>query len=77
MKLSETKIGDTAVVVGLEESGPNTLRLMEMGIVPGVQISVIKSAPLGDPLEIRVRGYNLAIRKKDADSILISETGAE
>ena len=42
---------------------------MEMGIVPGVLVRVVKSAPFGDPLEIRVRGYNLAMRKSEADSI--------
>ena len=45
---------------------------MEMGVVPGVSVRVVKSAPFGDPLEIRVRGYNLAMRKSEADSIEVS-----
>lgn len=45
---------------------------MEMGVVPGVSVRVVKSAPFGDPLEIRVRGYNLAMRKSEADAIEVS-----
>lgn len=46
---------------------------MEMGVVPGVSVRVIKSAPFGDPLEIRVRGYHLAMRRNEADAIEVSE----
>ncbi len=46
---------------------------MEMGVVPGVSLRVIKSAPFGDPLEVRVRGYHLAMRKNEADTIEVRE----
>lgn len=50
-----------------------TKRLMEMGVVPGVSLRMIKSAPFGDPLEVRVRGYHLAMRRSEADAIEISD----
>lgn len=57
-----------------EVQGDETIarRLMEMGVVPGVLIKVIKTAPFGCPLEIRVRGYNLALRRAEAESILLN-----
>jgi ferrous iron transport protein A len=45
---------------------------MEMGVIPGVQIRIIKAAPFGDPIEVRVKGYNLAMRKNEADSVEVS-----
>lgn len=71
MLLSQIMPGQSAIVLELDEKESNSLRLMEMGIVPGVAVTVIKSAPLGDPLEIRLRGYNLAIRKGDAEKIVV------
>ncbi len=47
---------------------------MEMGVVPGVLVRVVKSAPFGDPLEIRVRGYHLAMRKNEADAIEVTDS---
>jgi ferrous iron transport protein A len=46
---------------------------MEMGVVPGVSVKVIKTAPFGDPIQIRVRGYSLAMRKTEAETIVVSE----
>jgi ferrous iron transport protein A len=46
---------------------------MEMGVVPGVSVKMVKAAPFGDPIEIRLRGYSLAIRKSEADAIEVSE----
>ena len=63
------KIGGTAKVVKLHGEGPVRRRIMDMGITKGVEIYVRKAAPLGDPLEIKVRGYELSIRKSDADLI--------
>jgi Fe2+ transport system protein FeoA len=73
MTLTNLPIGKTATVVAINGNNAITRRLMEMGIVPGVSVRVIKSAPFGDPLEIRVRGYNLAMRKSEADSIEVNE----
>ena len=69
--LRETKPGETVTVTKLEGVGAVKRRIMDMGITKGVQIFVRKVAPLGDPVEIRVRGYELSLRKGDASSILV------
>jgi ferrous iron transport protein A len=67
--LRDVKIGKTAKVVKLHGEGALRRRIMDMGITKGVEIFVRKVAPLGDPLEISVRGYELSIRKGDAEMI--------
>ena len=67
--LREVKIGETVKVVKLHGEGPVKRRIMDMGITKGVQIYVRKVAPLGDPVEVTVRGYELSLRKADADLI--------
>ncbi len=67
--LRDVKIGGTAKVVKLHGEGALKRRIMDMGITKGVEIYVRKVAPLGDPLEICVRGYELSIRKGDAEMI--------
>lgn len=69
--LADLKIGIDAKVLSINGNSPVTRRLMEMGVVPGVSVRVIKSAPFGDPIEIRVRNYNLALRRSEAESIEI------
>lgn len=69
LTLAELAVGKEAKVVKLFESGIISKRLMEMGIIPGVSVKVIKSAPFGCPLEIRVRGYHLAVRVSEAKEI--------
>ncbi len=69
MKLTNLPVGQSAKVLSISGNSPITRRLMEMGVVPGVSVRLIKSAPFGDPLEIRVRGYNLAMRKSEAQTI--------
>jgi Fe2+ transport system protein FeoA len=64
----------TAKVIAVNGNNAITKRLMEMGVVPGVSVRVIKSAPFDDPLEIRVRGYHLAMRKNEADAIEVRES---
>jgi len=71
MTLKELPAGESARVIGVRGNSPISKRLMEMGVVPGVAIRVVKSAPFGDPMEIRVLGYNLAIRRNEAASIEI------
>lgn len=72
MTLTNLPIGRDARVTAVNGTGPITRRLMEMGVVPGVAVQVVKTAPFGDPIEIRVRGYSLAMRKNEADSIEVS-----
>ena len=67
--LKDVKVGETATVARLHGEGPVKRRIMDMGITKGVQIYVRKVAPLGDPVEVTVRGYELSIRKSDADLI--------
>lgn len=69
--LAELKIGSEAKVSAIRGDNSVTRRLMEMGVVPGVSVRIIKTAPFGDPIEIRVRHYNLALRRSEAQSIEI------
>ena len=67
--LKDVKIGDTVKVVKLHGEGPVKRRIMDMGITKNVSIFVRKDAALGDPIEIKVRGYELSLRKADAQMI--------
>ena len=69
--LKEIPCGETARVKKLTGEGPVKRRIMEMGITKGVDVFVRKVAPLGDPVEITVRGYELSVRKADAEMILV------
>ncbi len=71
--LSDIEVGSTATVVRVHGDTPVSKRLMEMGVVPGVVVRVVKTAPFGDPIQIRVRGYSLAIRRNEAQAIEVSE----
>ena len=71
--LRDVNIGETATVVRLAGAGALKRRIMDMGITKGVEIYVRKAAPLGDPLEITVRGYELSVRKSDAENIEVAE----
>ena len=67
--LKEAKIGDSVKVVKLHGEGAVKRRIMDMGITKGVEVAVRKVAPLGDPIEVTVRGYELSLRKADAEMI--------
>lgn len=71
--LREAKVGDTVRVVKLHGEGAVKRRIMDMGLTKGVDVQVRKVAPLGDPVEVTVRGYELSIRKADAEMIEIEE----
>ncbi len=70
--LREAKVGETAKVVKLHGEGAIKKRIMDMGITKGVDVYIRKVAPLGDPVEVTVRGYELSIRKADAEIIEIA-----
>ncbi len=72
MTLTHLPVGRDARVTAVNGTGSIIRRLMEMGLIPGVAVKVVKTAPFGDPIEIRVRGYSLAMRKKEADAIEVS-----
>ncbi len=67
--LRQSKVGETAVVVKLHGEGAVKRRIMDMGITRGVEVFIRKVAPLGDPIEVNVRGYELSLRRGDADMI--------
>ena len=69
--LRDTKPGETVKVVKLNGSGAVKRRIMDMGITKGVEVFVRKVAPLGDPIEVTVRGYELSLRKADAEMIVV------
>lgn len=67
--LKDTKVGETVKVVKLTGEGAVKRRIMDMGITKGVEVHIRKVAPLGDPVEVNVRGYELSLRKADAEMI--------
>ncbi len=69
MTLKEIKVGNTVTVKKIHGEGPVKRRIMDMGITKGVEIFVRKVAPLGDPMELNLRGYELSLRKADAEMI--------
>ena len=67
--LKQAKVGDTVTVVKLHGEGAVKRRIMDMGITKGVEVHVRKVAPVGDPIEVTVRGYELSLRRADAEMI--------
>lgn len=75
-RLNKIKAGQVVTVVKIHGEGALKRRLLDMGITKGVEILVRKVAPLGDPMEVTVRGYELTIRKRDAEIIEVQPMGA-
>lgn len=71
MKLSELSVGASAVVRDFPKSGAAFVRLREMGLLVGTRVTLVRTAPLGDPLEIKVRGYHLTLRKTEAEHVVV------
>jgi ferrous iron transport protein A len=69
MTLSELPAGRSARVTHVNGGSRVARRLMEMGIIPGIPVEVVKTAPFGDPIEVRVRGYSLAMRRSEAEGV--------
>ncbi len=74
-QLHEVKPGHRATVVSWTSTPP--VRLLEMGLLPGTEVEMVRLAPLGDPLEIRVRGYLLSLRREEASAIEVELTGPQ
>jgi len=70
-RLSELEPGEQGVVVRIEGSSITRRRIMDMGIVRGAEIRVVRRAPLGDPVEFEIRDYNLSLRRRDAENVYI------
>ena len=73
MKLSELQIGNTATICAVGGSGALRQHFLDMGLIQGTEVTVVKYAPMGDPIELRIHGYELTIRLADAENIEISE----
>ena len=71
--LKEVNIGETVKVAKITGEGPVKRRIMDMGITKGTEIYVLKVAPLGDPIEVTIRGYELSLRKADIDIIQVED----
>ena len=69
MTLKDIKIGKSAVVTAVGGEGALRQHFLDMGVIPGAEVTVVKYAPMGDPIELRIHGYELTLRKADADMI--------
>ena len=76
MTLNEMKIGSTAVIRQVGGEGPLRCRFLDMGLIPGTRVTLQKVAPMGDPIEILVRGYELTLRVEDGKKIQVEEVKA-
>jgi Fe2+ transport system protein FeoA len=74
-RLSDLAIGQSALIGKLHCARPMARRLLEMGLLPGTRVTLVRIAPLGDPLELRLRGYALSIRRADAQAIDLQPAG--
>jgi Fe2+ transport system protein FeoA len=75
MTLNELPIGETAIITKVGGEGALRLRFLDMGIIPKTKVSIRKVAPMGDPIEIHIRGYELTIRVEDAKNIEVIKEG--
>ena len=73
MTLADLPKGESRTVMSVRGENTITRRLMEMGLIPGVAVRMVKSAPFGDPIEIRVRGYSLALRRNEAEAVELNK----
>ena len=76
IKLSELPVGASATVREFPKTGSAFIRLREMGLLAGTRVTLLRTAPLGDPLEIKLPGYHLTLRKTEADHVLVEPTTA-
>lgn len=75
MRLEDLNIGETATIVKVEGSGSLRRRIMDLGMTKGCQVKMIRVAPLGDPIEVELRGYRLTVRKSEASIVEVSSEG--
>lgn len=71
LALSQLPIGSSATLRDFSKAGPAFVRLREMGLLVGTPLTLVRAAPMGDPIEIKVRGYHLTLRKAEADHLLV------
>lgn len=73
--LSDLELGHNAKIIKVNGSGAVRRRMIDMGIVPGMEIRMVRYAPLGDPIEIKLKGCHLSLRKEEAETVLVEEIG--
>ena len=73
MTINDLKIGQVGTIRTVGGEGPLRLRFLDMGLIPGTKVTLQKIAPMGDPIQIRLRGYELTIRREDASKIALQE----
>ena len=73
MTINDLKIGQSGVIATVGGEGPLRLRFLDMGLIPGTKVTLQKIAPMGDPIQIHLRGYELTIRREDAKQITLQE----
>ncbi|HSI88440.1 MAG TPA: ferrous iron transport protein A [Pyrinomonadaceae bacterium] len=73
MNLAEIRVGHRARVISVDGQDRISTRLKEMGVVPGAEVTVVKSAPFGDPVQLRLMGYSLAVRLSEARAVSVEE----
>jgi len=71
MTLNDLKIGQSGVITAVGGEGPLRLRLLDMGLIPNTRVQIQKVAPMGDPIQIQIRGYELTLRREDAQRIQV------
>jgi ferrous iron transport protein A len=71
LKLSELAVGASATIREFPKTGPAFVRLREMGLLAGTPVTLVRTAPMGDPIEIKLRGYHLTLRKSEAEHVLV------
>ncbi len=74
-QLTSLAVGDAATITEINVPASQRGRLLEMGLLVGTRVELVRFAPMGDPVEIKVRGYHLSLRKHEADSILVEKVG--
>ena len=75
MNLAQLKPGEKGTIAAIGSIGPLKRRLMDMGVLVGVEVKVLKVAPMGDPIEVNIKSYNLSLRKKEAEGISVEVAG--
>lgn len=71
VKLSDLAVGASATIREFPKTGPAFVRLREMGLLAGTPVTLVRTAPMGDPLEIKLRGYHLTLRKTEAEHVMV------
>ncbi len=76
IRLSDVSVGESVTVLRLDNARPVAVRLLELGLLPGTEVRVVRRAPMGDPIELHLRDYSLSIRHEEASRIAVERIGS-